>query len=1282
MPREDPKGPGEDVDIQEDPTLIPEYIVDQASQRLFVVSLFVLIQCWKIYDILMIKADSYAVSLSPNAGAALEGADVFTSLNNFTFVMKYAFIDGLFLWLLPVLNIPLLTFPPLITLVLTVAVNLLTFVLASKSALPLLSTIFVPMWNTIFKNKELTIVGESVTPQSVIDINSHFKGKYTIHYLPASSVTLNPFNMKNTCIDASTPAVHLPIEFNTTSDIGFMQLQHISTSNTFTLMNFTSHDILKMKSRSSRDYNVKPLDDIFYVDLEIKKPGKYRITKVSDLDDISIRPLNNEFIVSNCPSAKFVYPGIELAYSEYKCVGVGSEVDWTLPLITTDGILPITVEVATSMNGRKIKTFNITIPSDPNATPKGLEWLKAEQITRNSLEQEVLRNPSLLQKTSAGKYEFQVLRVIDNLGISTLYSPVSKDKDINYAVNLRNSAELTLVDRDPGTPLLINSTKRLQIETKQELVLPLTVSIQHEEPTGILTTKSYTFKDAYEFQQGIDVTAPGIYSILNGKDKVCPCTVQGSNKIDIIVPSPPTAVITGKPIADKCVGTIGFEFDIDFTGSAPYQILYEVFKNSSGVLRPVLNERGLRDHSRKTTKRNYSFEYKPLQEGSYVLVFKNVKDVNYYKQPVAIDQASNTFLTYFHKRSKYSFFKSLHETSKQLNVCKGGKVELPVYFEGNLPFSFTYEIIDGKGKVFYSLPVKDYVQDSYVLKSPSFDEGGDFLVVLKDVVDKLGCPVDSVHRELIKIKARREIPEILLAEKTKYEIVEGDTVQIPLKVKSSVISQNDKIVYTVQPPYDSTKIKQLAVRGSEYLHAKEEGIYKLVSYESNGCPGIVSSKDLTVTVSHYPKPNLTITANEQDVLEPRGESIQLKSICQNSPRTVKLKLEGKKPFIVNYSIRYPSGSVKSSFISIDNDEIVVPLPTQQEGTYEHSFTAVFDNLYTKEKMARLPNKQQYPILKYDVQGSPNLKVEKLFIQLCETRLSADKGLEVNVPVVLEGRAPFQIKGSIRHVNSDNVEKFHLTDVRGPNIKFDAIKPEGAQLSDVLTVGDHVIVFEEITDANHCQQKQLSTHNTLLVSITKVPSISKQTNKPYYCVGDHVAYLMSGILPFVVYYKFNEQVRKAELGHTFHRLASKPGELAILALQDSSLSQCMVNFTNNNDDYNELKIQVYDLPSVEISHGDNIIKNLHEGDKTQVTFKFTGVPPFLLTFVRTLGDEEGRHKRRNQKVPKTPKVVVETKTVNDIWDYEYTEVVSLEGTYEAIRVEDAYCSASRDVNDIL
>lgn len=205
--------------------LIPSSILDPASQRLFAVSLFMLIQSWKIYDLVLVKSE------------IASSDEQLTSLTNFTFVLKYLFIDGVFLWLLPILRIPRLTFSPSKTLLYIFILNGFTLFLVSNLALPLLSNIFLPIWRVLLQRNELNIAGESINVAKVIDMDSHFKGKLTIHYLPDSSAKMNPFHIDQTCLGpANGNTIQMPIEFNTTSGIDFYKFNKILQT---TNLNFT-----------------------------------------------------------------------------------------------------------------------------------------------------------------------------------------------------------------------------------------------------------------------------------------------------------------------------------------------------------------------------------------------------------------------------------------------------------------------------------------------------------------------------------------------------------------------------------------------------------------------------------------------------------------------------------------------------------------------------------------------------------------------------------------------------------------------------------------------------------------------------------------------------------------------------------------------------------------------------------------------------------------------------------------------------------------------------------
>lgn len=1266
------------------PSLIPEHIIDHASQRLTIASVFCAIQAWKIYDILLIKADAYAVSGAVNGTLSSS----FLLLNNFTFVLKYALVDGLFLWLLPVLNVPFLSFSPAFTLLLTVLINSGNFLLTSHSAVPLLSSIVVPVWNFFFRQRELTIAGDTVSAGNGIEINSHFRGRYTIQYLPESSVTLNPFKFGGMCLENAdsntfTSLIKVPIEFNTTNDVGSMQIEHISPMNVRTLLNYTRNDFKKLTkidtSRYTQYSNFVSTDDrIFYAEVDVSAPGRYRIARVTDVDGLVIRSFKSDFTVGYCPVAKFTYPAAEADYTRHVCLTKDAALlNWSLPLVDATGLTPMTVEMSAFLNGKSLSKFNATLGTK-QAGNKGLAWLEALNILRNAVEQEVLRSQP---KLGAGVLQFHINSVTDATGVSRLYNPASKDKDVDFSVQLKTSAKLTLTDPAPQKLLTNKRHKSLRLESDSAVAYPLTFTVKHlpkDGPGPVYT--NYTFRNSEDLRGGIELSKEGTYLLEAGQDRYCPCLIGQTEPIILSKPDFPTVNIKDKAISDKCVGTIGYEFELSYTGTGPFEVSYEVYKNVSNILKPVLSERGLKEHRRRSSGPNFNFEYLPRQEGNYKLIFKGIRDANYNDDLVRVSEAENTFVMQISKRSSFTFFKNTHVHHKTIKLCKAGIAKVPLYLEGNFPFSFTYELVNTKSaKVVHSETVKNYFDDSYNVQLPELKEGGEYKLQVKDISDKLGCPASGLALEMIQILARDDIPALGFENgenPQKRVIVEGDSVRVPLSLKSSRgFASGDKIVYKLVDLYNEQSSKTITVPASSELKLSAEGIYKLESFSNNGCPGTISEENSQVRVEYYSKPNLQIMPDTSRVLSQNGNHFGLNSLCQKTASELKVKLTGQRPFDVQYVIQFPNGKTKTPLISIDNDELLIPLPSSQKGVYTIKFLNVFDSLYSREKLERLSYSMASQLVSYEIQGAPNLLTDKKYLQICETQVN-HAGL-LTIPVTLEGASPYKLSGRIIHDLTSKVEKFNYESAHGSTINL-ADGEFSRPLDKILTVGEHMVIFDTIEDSNGCKRENLGEESQIKLSVTQIPTISKTTTKNFCCVGDYISYNMSGIAPFKVFYDFNGKARRAESGPKFVRLALKPGRLSITALQDSSAGLCLVNFTSSPLEHSQLELNVYDLPSVEISHGDNIIKNLHEGDQTEILFKFAGMPPFLVTYVRTVGET----KRGKGAKDKGPRKVVETKTIDDIWDFEHTEVVSLEGTYDAIRVSDAYCHAERDVSEIL
>ncbi|CAK7895606.1 nucleoporin Pom152p [[Candida] anglica] len=1262
-----------------DEPLIDPSIVDLATQRRFAVLFFIIIQCWKIYDV---------ISLKTGANKSMAGGIL--PLNGYTFFFKYAVAEGAYLGILSFMNIPYLMFSPWKSLFFTVILNMYTLVLASDTTLPILSGILLPVLNSVYKRKELTIVGDAVNSQNVVDMNAHFKGRYTIQFLPDSSAKFNPFQFENLCLDSTQKSeqIYMPIEFNTTNSIGFLQIEHLNELNEARYINFTYQDLSKLQNQDYSHLEQYPNHEsidvrVFYIEVPINEPGAYKIKSVKDVKGINIRSYKSTVLISYCPNVKYIH---DYEHDNTRtCIGKHSGTfdiknsNLKFPMINSFGVTPLTVKINTRLNGKKHYDFAVEV-GDGNSTSRNigdLSWLKSNEFSQDAITAEVISNPNLISSKTVGILEFQISEIVDSLGHVMRFNPTSRNKDIFHSIELHREPTISLNVANPDELLLINGTKTLLITPIASDFgpsdFPLTIVLNSNQDNEPLLSQnvSRTFEDFSSLKAGIQVDKPGTYTLLSGKSKHCPCEVdEKKNQAIIEVASLPSVDINAEPIVDKCVGMTGYNFTFDFSGKPPFQLEYQVFQEqSNGLLKPLHNNHGQTKRYLKSFDPQYEFVYKPPGEGTYLVVFKSLKDMNYNVKPILLDEKKHTYSTYFKQRSSAWFGSKL----KLVKTCLNEGTTIPLNFKGNPPFSFEYSIIDTtSNKKVVNEKVANVENDTYEIKTPLFSKGGDYSVVVSDLKDTLSCDVDFNYNDIITIRTRSDIPKISFGDNFKnkhIKIVEGDSLRIPLNLKSSTgISDNDSLGYSITSLTNKSIVQNHVLRDTERFHVQEEGVYELSSFKSGGCPGKISESKEVVHVSYHTKPSLHLDSRESNVSSKIDSSLHLKPVCENCANGIVLRLLGAPPFVVDYEVTLPSGKVESRTIAVESEELSIDLPTDRAGRYKHNFKAVYDQHYTREKIARLRSKGRaqpasIASITYDVHPLPNVLFDSKdkFFQICESSIDPTKPI-ANIPINFVGQYPFNIVLSMMHETTGKVDTIRIDDVSELSLKLN-------DLYESMTVGNHILTIDEVIDGNGCKRNDFSELNNFVVAITEVPNITKRSLQSHYCVGDHISYNMSGSPPFTVYYDFNDRHQKAESAQVFQRLASKPGNLSIVALSDSSMNRCLVNFTDSAI-FEDLQIQIYDLPSVEINQGDFIVQDIHEGDQVEMVFSLEGVPPFTLTYVRWI--EVIDPKTKKEKGFK----IVEKKTVEGIWEHEYVVHASLEGTYEAVELRDAYCVARR------
>lgn len=1223
------------IEIQSNPvistndTLIPTDLVDEAFQRIFVASLFVLLQAWKIYDLITLG----------------------TSIDKFTFIVKYALIDGFFLWLLPVLNIPYLIFTPIRTLLLTILFNVINIVLVNNINWMLLFT--VPYFQ--LPQKELT-VGE--ISQGGINIDDHFKGRYTIHYLPDSLAKFNVFNLQG-CQDDAVP-FYIPIEFNTTTDVSFVEIEYTSPHNTVVYQQYSKTDITKLLKRdiSHLKQNKQFLYDesIFYLEVPASKPGQYKISKIKDLFGSSMRFVQNPFTFAECPKAEFTIPKLVT-----KKLCVGRKLDdfaVTLPLLTLQGTVPLKSEILATFNGKAIKVITTEV-SAPAELPYNVTQVYSHVLTRNLLEQELLKDPSILDVSESGNLQFQLLQVSDGLGNVKKYNPQADSLDVRYNLELLTKPLVRLIDMDPTSLLLVNGTKGLSFAALRNIIeqLPLLARFNFEDPKDLLLSYNftYTFNTLNDLKNGMQVTKQGTYRLLSVLGNHCACDVQESVvKIDIA--KPPTLDIQGYPVTDKCVGTTGYKFEFIAQGQPPFVVEYAVYGNTSNHLRPLVSSQGRIDRIIKSDDNNFNFDYKPPGEGNYVIKFKTIRD-HYYQSPVFIDETTHTYLIYFKQKSRVTFFEQPGSLHKVIRTCLGQSTTIPIYFKGHFPFTFDYSIVDSSNKIILSQKNVNVDKEVYEINTNSITVGGHYRVVISKILDGNSCAVDYNEAEAVEIITRSDIPEIGFDTKsqvTNYKVLEGDIVEVPLIMKSTIKpTSNDKLEYEYIDSDNRKTIKTASYQGN--LKLKQPGTYKLLGVNNGGCDGKVFNNK-TIAIEYYDRPQLSIEAPAHDIEQTTNHNLILNAGCQNCQKTVQLNLQGRPPFILDYEIKFPSGRTESRKMTIENTHLAIDLPTAQSGLYEHRFKGIYDDLYDKSRHYKGPTMT----VSYNIHEKPLIEfAESATIQLCEAMLHGPITDLTNVPILLYGKGPFSLNLTLL---GETIEKsFHLR-----NINTEVINLNSVLANDIreLRQGEYTISIDGIQDINQCMNREIK-HTQLVISVTAAPDIQPLTpDKSDYCVGQHIGYNLSGTSPFILYYNFNNKTYESKIQSRFTRLASHPGTIRVIAIEDSSSGRCMIDIAEGSIKSKSLEINIHDLPSVEINQGDSIIQNIHQGDLTEMKFKFSGTPPFSVTYIRTLNRGT---------------LITETNTITDIWDYEYSVNVGLEGTYEAIEVTDAFCIAKRDIS---
>jgi nucleoporin POM152 len=1202
--------------------LIPTDWIDAPSQRFYAFALYLALMSWRAYDWNTLQ-DSEEQSL--------------------WLFMKWLFIDGTFLFGLPSMRIPWLEWQSQTTLLMFLAHAAIDAMLMFQIGIPI-GAGFAAIGRSFWGAYEMAVNEHNVNPQSVMHNESLILGRQIIHILPEGSATLNE-NREPFCIDDFTTEARLPITINATSPISIDILRidlHTQANETIHL---SKSQIKTMHKEASRmiNYNDGPNEPktLYHT---VKKPGIYVLQKVIDETNLEVsRKRIAHTVVVPCPEA-----AVKQRTSN-KCKGELSDVE-----MDVTGTPPLRVKYRKTINNILTKSSFESIQPEDFFSPLSKQDFNA-LVVPNRIDVEWARTrhvpvPLSEHLATAGDWVYSIDEVQDGFGNKIEYTEQDQDEQersrSKKVLNLRQTIivherpNVNLKGCTPHSPLKIprGKTDGLPVQygsTGSRSISNTAYQLQYMfTPVGELSPSGehsvnpqrqvFTAKNTAQLPS---IREPGLYTLTGVSTEFCEGEVMEPASCLLQNPPEPDLVISPEEIFDKCAGSpIGLRVDLDLAGTPPFLIRYKRLKKGSRHQKPldvtISGHRG-------------QIELTPEEAGHYTYEFLEISDDVYKEQSLRHKGLKLEQDVKPSASAKFLNLRSKHE------ACINTHAEFDVGLSGERPFTLDYEIVHAGKRKTYQL--RDTDGDTSKIVTPLLTEGGDHMIALVSITDRMGC------KEFLKAEAhvtvRHQIPRVAFSTidgERSVDIPDGKKVELPLRFTTGDAPWT---VEYLDPDGHSLKLR--ATKPNEKLAVTSPGTYKLVGLEDAMCPGQVDPAANEFTVSVIPRPEMRLVRGEGETED--ATTLTKHGICEGDEDAVDMLFKGLPPYKVQYvqTVKPVSGTMSPSKkdLRVALNVASLRMDTAQAGEYKYSFNKLGDMNYDHagEQFSPLYIKQQVfarPTAAFKNPGKT--------YSFCS---SESEGEEV-IPVQLTGKPPFTLEVELKHIGSMKPETVMLRDI-------DSLSTSIKIPRNKLYAGKSSVALRRVSDSNSCSRTLDTTTPRVQISVHDAPVITALESATDNCVGDRLNFALSGTAPFSVFYTFEGAERKAtSQTTTFRRLAEKPGTFTITGVQDSA-SSCRSS--------TKLEKRIHGMPSVRVSKGKDSYVDIHEGGEAEILFEFGGSPPFEFTYTRSSNsDKKGKGGRG---------VVLDMRS--EISDEHSMRIAAHEeGTYEVVAIKDRFCAYSR------
>lgn len=1057
-------------------------------------------------------------------------------------------------------------------------------------------------------------------------------------------------NQKETpfCIGPGLPSIQIPIQFNGTMPVEIELMRIDLESGDPEIIKLSKREVTSIVKEMKGQLADSGSDasEGWYT---AKKPGVYRLHKVLDEYKLEVQRTHQDTYVVPCPKA-----GFRKLESSNRCMSDLSDM-----YLDVEGTPPLKILYGRTVNGidngfhfQSLQPDDFSSPLVGSSgivssvDPDDVSWVRASKV----------RVPLNETLTTAGEWQYVINEVHDAFGNVVNYAPPVDELDPkprpkqlvqDFIVHERPKGRMRGCDlrnplkvakgRSANLPLGISMAGPATADTGYSVgwkftpVDKLTNSGDHGEDPEV---GNFVAKNSNESPQ---VSASGLYSLTSVSSRYCQGEIEEPSACMLLNPLEPQLSIRAEDISDKCAGNaVGMRVDLDLMGTPPFVLRYDV-TTKSGTRHEFVQIKGLR----------HQLELRPKEAGLHKYVFSAIDDAVYKGQRLGGEGMT------LEQDVKPAASAIIQHPTGHTHACLDDEVEVDIMLLGDAPFTLEWETVhDGRKK---QTKVTDIEDSTYKIKTAAFTKGGDYILALNSVQDKSGCR--TFLKDELKISVRRQKPRAafgLIEGKRSVMAVENTKLELPLRLQGEgpwTVTYRNRDV--------DAELEATLTNQNDHLPIKYDGVYEILNVRDRQCRGSVDPDASVFAVGWEPRPDVSLVPSHGISGEDRV--FTKNDVCEGDIDGVEISLTGKSctyslllpdtnslgraPYHVEYEVRHWTGSSASASmlnrkLDVAQSKASIPLDTSKAGNYQYRFHSLSDNLYNNDKGFNSLT------LKQMVNAKPTATFAKPG-QSFKYCMAERASKEDDIPIVLTGLAPFFVEMEVKHHSGATAETYTIPAIDSASHAVQIPKRH-------LKLGTQQVRIRTVRDSRGCQQTYDAGGPSVQVHLFDAPAIYPLESRTDYCVGERIAYSLTGTPPFEIEYDFGGPRIAKSANTNFRRVAESPGVFTITGVSDKA-SECAASV--------DLVKTIHPLPSVKISQGKQVRVDIHEGTEVEIHFEFWGTAPFEFTYTRSTNERRGQ-----------ASTVLETK--HDV-SYENVKVVraSLEGTYEVVAIRDRYCGFS-------